>query len=214
MDISQDEIRKSLNEMDTLTSATRKAADLAGADVVVMSWGGIWFLGFLWSHFVETRAWPNNLHSVWFLLIAAGVLLTILMERRMEAPVKTPVGKRIGFFWWTMYGYVFLGVMILSFQLKQPLFSMAPQGSRAIAAINTIIPMFAYVVMGLWLEQSHFIYIGLGLTVLTCIVYFIFNPVFFIVMSIIGGGILFGYGFWMRLNWSRAIAKVEKHADA
>ncbi len=214
MNVSPVEARKTLDEVEALSNATRMVAEFTGTDIVVMAWGGVWFLGFLWSHLVEANTWPNILHGVWFPLVAAGVLFTIFTERRRGAPVKNATGRRIGFFWWTMYGYAYLGLAILGAQMDDSLLVRTHDSARAIAALNTIIPMFAYVVMGLWLEQDHFIFMGLSLTVLTCVAYFLLNPAFFLVMSLAGGGILFGYGVWMRMRWSRAMAEVKKHAHS
>jgi hypothetical protein len=135
------------------------------------------------------------------------------MEKRRSTPVRNAVGKRLGLFWWAMYGYLYCGLAIIGPFLDDKVLNSTPGGAKAIAAINTIIPMFAYVVMGLWLEQKHLIVMGLGLTALTLAVYFVLNPVFFIVMALAGGGVLFGYGVWMRVSWHRAVRRMGENGQ-
>jgi hypothetical protein len=214
MDMTCEEARAALAKANTATETTRTVAALAGTDIVVMMWGLIWFVGFFWSHWVVLQQWPGVYHAIWYPLIALGIVVTIISEKRRSAPVKNAVGKRIGLFWWIMYGYCGLGMAILGNCMNQTVLYSSPEGAKSIAAINTIIPMFAYVVMGLWLEQNCFVYIGLGLTALTGLAYFCFNPVFLPFMAIAGGGVLFGSGLWMRVRWLGAMKRMEQHANA
>lgn len=212
MSISKEEAMEALAEADKVSEATRLAANWAGTDLVVMAWGIIWLMGFLWSHLVVLQGWPGVCHGLWFFLIAIGMLVTLMTEKSRSAPVKNTVGKRIGFFWMALYGYFFLGMTIFGPYLNYPVLNSTPGGAKTIAAINTIIPMFAYVVMGLWLEMNSFIYMGVGLTALTVVAYFLFNPIFFPFMALVGGGILFGCGFSMRIRWKSALRKID-HAN-
>jgi len=213
MNMTSEYARKALADADATAKATRLVSAMAGADMIVMMWGVIWFTGFMWSHFVAAYGWPNVYHALWFPLVGAGVACTILFEMRRTAPVRNLADKRIGYFWWAMYGYYFLGYLIVSPYLSHALLNSTPDGAKAIAAINTIVPMFAYVVMGLWLEQRHFICAGLGLTALTCLAYFVFNPIFFPFMAIVGGSMLFGFGLWMRMCWMVAARRLGQHVN-
>lgn len=212
MSISKEEAMEALAEAENVSKATRLAANLAGTDLVVMAWGILWFMGFLWSHIVVLQEWPGAFHGLWFVLVAIGMVVTLLTEKSRSAPVKNAAGRRIGFFWLALYGYIYLGMAIFASYLNFPILNSTPGGAKAIAAINTIIPMFAYVVMGLWLEMTSFIYIGVGLTALTVLAYFLFNPIFFPFMALVGGGILFGCGVSMRIRWKSALRKID-HAN-
>jgi hypothetical protein len=67
-------------------------------------------------------------------------------------------------------------------------------------AIQATIPMFAYVVMGLWLD--HFIlWIGLAVTALTLVGLFFLQPYFWLWMAVTGGGMLLGTGLYIRYQW-------------
>ncbi len=212
MNMTPDEARLALEDAGRVAENTRTVAALAGTDIIVMLWGAIWVAGFLWSHIVTVAGWPGIFHAGWFLLVAVGVTAMIVAEKRRQPPIKNTVGRRIGLFWWTLYGYCYLGLSVLCSNGNQVLLHSGPNGSKAMAAINALIPMFAYVVMGLWLEQNFFIWIGLGLTALTAAAYFLFLPVFFPLMAVAGGGVLFGCGFWMRLRVRRTMTGRERHA--
>jgi hypothetical protein len=67
-------------------------------------------------------------------------------------------------------------------------------------AIGATVPMFAYVVMGLWLD--HFmIWIGLAITGLTVLGLFLAPAWFWIWMAVMGGGSLVSTGFLIRNRW-------------
>ena len=212
MDITSGDARKAIEDAERITGATRTVAALAGTDLAIMTWGGIWVAGFLWSHLVTVMDWTPIHHAVWFALIAVGVAVTLLIEKRRQTPVKNAAGARIGLFWWALYGYCWLGMAILGVGGNHVFPNLGADTAKAVAAVNTIIPMFAYVVMGLWLEQNFFIWMGLGFTALTAVAFFLVLPVFFPLMAVAGGGALFACGLWMRLRVRRTMAGLEHHA--
>lgn len=214
MDVTDTEVRQALAEADKVNGATRLVAAFEGTDIVVMTWGVVWFLGFLWSHWVTVQGGPGGYHALWFLLIAVGAITTVLVDKRRNAPVRSTVGRRIGVFWCALYVYAWIAMLIIGPYVSGSALFATTSGPKVVAAINTIIPMFAYVVMGLWLDERHFVYAGLGLTLLTCVALFLFNAVFFPLMAIAGGGTLFGYGLWMRIQWSAAVRRLEHHANS
>lgn len=214
MNMSSEQARSALEQAESMSEATRMVAAWSGTDVVVMTWGAIWGAGFLWSHWVEAQGWPGIFHMLWFILVGIGVVVTTIFEKRREAPIKNSVSRRIGIFWWALFGYYGLCMTVFGRYLNAEMLNCTADGPKAIAAMNTIIPMFAYVVMGLWLEHNGFVYLGLGLTGLTVLAYLAFNPIFFLVMAFMGGGILFGSGLWMRVRWIRAMKRLGEDASA
>ncbi len=212
MNISPEEAKRTLEQVDAAAQSTKVVAALAGTDIAVMTWGLILMLGYAWCHVVATSGMNGNCYAVFLLLAAIGFAVSFLVEWRYD-PVRNPVEKRLGMFWFAMYAYVLCVMAIIGPFLNNKLPGSAHDPAKAIAAVNTIIPMFAYVVMGLWLEQKHFILAGLGLTAVTLLTYFTFNSVFFIVMAVAGGGLLFGYGVWMRVSWQRAVRRMGQRGQ-
>ena len=56
MDVSQEEARESLGQIDDVVARTKKMAAYAGADTIFVVWGVIWVLGYLNTHFLPVVA--------------------------------------------------------------------------------------------------------------------------------------------------------------
>ena len=194
MDIPRSEARESLNQIKDTVERTRKMVAYGGGDVLFIVWGVIWVLGYSSTHFL-----PLVTQWIWLALVAPGILISVIVGKR-QMPVKSPVDKRITWFWWLLFLYVGLWVALLS-----PLIEVnGPEQSQMFwkhyGALVATVPMFAYVVTGLWLE--HFmIWIGLAVTALTVLGLLLLQPYFFLWMAITGGGTLIGTGLVIRKRW-------------
>ena len=92
--------------------------------------------------------------------------------------------------------------------LLSPLFKWdsvyAHEGERIMSAVIVTVPMFAYVVMGLWGCGQYMIWLGLGITALTVLGLYAFPSFFYLWMAAVGGGALFGVGIIARRQWKKA----------
>ncbi len=61
--------------------------------------------------------------------------------------------------------------------------------------------MFAYVVMGLWFNSRFMIILGLALTGVTLVGFYLLTPYYCLWMAIMGGGTLLGTGMYIRVRW-------------
>ena len=61
--------------------------------------------------------------------------------------------------------------------------------------------MFAYVILGLWLEARFLIWLGLAVTGLTAVGYFLLPSYFYLWMAPMGGGALFVTGWYVNRFW-------------
>ncbi len=201
MDISPLEAKKSLGEVERIGQATRITAAYAGADITIFAWGLIWILGFLGSHGM-TQPGSNLIQwqpVLWGVLILIGIIVTISVGRHYSSGIQDTSGKRIGMMWWATYAYIWLGYLILGPYINFKALA-SPDGLKCIAAICSIIPMFAYIIMGLMLKQNYLIWFALALTALTFLGYWAFHPVFWIWMAVICGGSFIGTAIYMRLR--------------
>ena len=204
MEISQQEARESLGQVEQAVQRTRKMLAYGGADTLFIVWGVIWVLGFLGNHFSPIVKLGNYVGPVfaqwlWIILIAAGIVISVVVEKR-RMPVKSPLGKRIGWFWGLLYVYVSLWIGLCHPFMKVQGHAQSMMLYRHFGAIAATVPMFAYVVMGLWLD--HFmIWIGLAVTALTLLGLFLLPAYFWLWMAITGGGTLMGTGIFIRNRW-------------
>lgn len=194
MDVSKEEAQKSLGQIQDTVQRTKKMVAYAGVDTIFIVWGVIWVLGYLSTHFL-----PLLCLWIWLVLVAAGFIISVIVGRR-SMPVRSPAGKRIAWFWLLLFFYVSLWIALLFPFIKVRGHEQSQMFWRHMGAILATVPMFAYVVMGLWL--AHFmIWIGLAVTALTFLGLFVIQPYFWLWMAAAGGGTLIGTGLFIRNRW-------------
>jgi len=194
MDVSDEEARKSLDLIQEAAQRARQWFAFAGGDIVFILWGVIWVLGYLSSHFL-----PRVTGWIWLVLVVGGVAASVLLMRRYAA-VRSPGGWRISTFWFLLYLYVSLWVWLVLPFLKVKGAEESAAFWRHYGAIAATVPMFAYVVTGLWLENL-LVWVGLGVTVLTVLGLIVLQSYFFLWMAATGGGALIGTGLFVRYRW-------------
>jgi hypothetical protein len=200
MNVSRDEAQATLSQIEDVRQRTKKMVAYAGGDICFIVWGVIWFIGFLSTHFLGYRGTTGlTIGSIWLVLVAIGIVVSIIVEKR-RAAVKSTIGKRIGVFWWLLYVYVYLWIGLLFPFIEVQGRAESVMFWNRIGAIAATVPMFAYVVTGLWLE--HFmVWLGLVVTALTVIGLFLLPSYFYIWMAVVGGGTLAGTGLFIRNRW-------------
>ena len=210
MSIEPEEARDMLQGVDDVTSRTKKVIAFGGGDVIFIVWGIIWFIGGIGTHLMPilTANYRQGgvltgvlTGSLWTVLVAAGIVISYRVERS-SMPTKSPLGKSIGLLWWFLYLYVSLWIMLL-----MPFVRIEGQQQSHLfwthmGAISATVPMFMYVVFGLFLDR-YMLYIGLGMTALMAIGVFVFEPWFYLWMALVGGGGLVCTGLMIGKLWKR-----------
>jgi hypothetical protein len=193
MSISQEEARESLSQVADATERTRKLVAYASVDKHFIVWGIVWLLGFGTSQFL-----PFFGMWVWLGLVVAGLAASARIG--VNEPVRSPIGKRIGLFWLFLLAYACLWVWLLS-----PFISVEGQEQslalwRHVTTIGVTVPMFAYVVLGLWLGR-FMIWVGLAVTALAILGLFLVPGYFYLWLAAVGGGTLVGTGLFIHNRW-------------
>lgn len=193
-ELAREDAQQSLAQVEEVAKRTRTMLAYRGGDTLFVLWGIIWVVGFTVSQFIP----PASLWA-WGTLVPVGVLVTLLVSRQ-PVPVKSPdtrrLTRRIGLMWVLLFLYVDLWVALL-WPFLQPSW---PAFSRHFCAVATTVPMFAYVVMGLWLDNCM-VWLGLGITALTVIGLVLVPAWFFLWMAVMGGGTLIATGLIIRRRW-------------
>ncbi len=213
MEITPEEARESLAQAQDVAERTRKLLACRGADALFVIWGVVWFLGYLGTQFTPrlvlalaqggavsegAAGWMVS-GGLWIVLVAIGIAVSFVIWKR-RSPTKTRGGARIGLLWLMLYIYVDIWIFLLWPFIKVQGAEETVRFSRHMGAIAATVPMFAYVMMGLWLD--HFmIWLGLGVTGLTLLGLFLFPDWFWIWMAVAGGGALAGTGLLVRNRW-------------
>lgn len=194
MNISEEEARNSLEQIHTVAGQTRRAIASSYASPLLILWGLIFVVAYTGTHFFG--AWASH---IWTVLDAIGVIGTFLIcwrQFRSAKPTKISPGEKIGWrifwFWALLFVYVFFWLKIL-----------APLSGVQLNAFLVTIIMFAYVAKGLWLESYFLVWLGLAVTGITLLGFYVIPTGYYCLwMAPMGGGALLGTGLYIRFRWS------------
>ena len=171
-------------------------------------WGIIWLAGYTLSFIQERwllslntsggRPWWYMVAWHWWVLIPLGVFFTIRTSRRDSSVThqSTLLEAKFGAFWGVLYFYVFVGGLLL-FPLIEASRIETLTGSRVIAAMGALIPMFAYAALGLFLSRVMLIS-GVTITVLIVVGFYAVPDWFQLWMAIMGSTGLFCTGIFVK----------------
>lgn len=210
MNIGPEEAKEMLQGVDDVTSRTKKMIAFGGGDVLFIIWGIIWFIGGLGTHFMPVlmagHPQANLLigvltGSLWMVLVAAGIIVSYRVGRS-GSPTRSPWGKSIGLMWWFLYLFVNLWIGLLMPFVKIQGQQESHMFWTHMGAIAATVPMFAYVVFGLFVDR-YMVWIGLGMTALMMLGVYLFEPYFYLWMAFVGGGGLAATGLLIRNKWKQ-----------
>ena len=193
MNISQEEAQDSLDQIQTATARTRKTIAASYDSGLLIMWGLIWSIAFVLTHFFLTWVW-----FIWMGLCGIGSVVTLWVGWRqlsLANPVKIPVTERIGLrifsFWSMLFVYIFIWLSILR-----------PRHGIQINAFICTAIMFAYVVSGIWSKSYYMLWLGLTVTCITLVGFYLIPWSYYCLwMAAMGGGAMAGTGFYIRFRW-------------
>lgn len=196
MNISEEDAKDSLAEIQDVMRKTRRAIASSDASSLLILWGVIWFLGFLGTQFLSggtlritssISIGSPRVGFLWLVLDAAGFIITWWIV--VHAPIRSPLNRRIFWLWFLLFLYAIVWLALFW-----------PWNPFQLGAFVATIPMFAYVVMGLWFDD-FLLWLGLAVTASIIIGFFLIQPYFWIWMAVAGGGSLAGTGLYIRKRW-------------
>jgi len=204
MDISEKEAQDSLEQIRATFGHTKKKIAAGSTAPILILWGAIWFVAYLGTYVAYllefkvyclrlTSSFSIGIHVTglcWMVLVLIGMAASWVLGVK-RAPVKSPHNKRWGFCWLILFVYAGVWLSLLW-----------PWNDYQMSAFLASVPMFAYVVMGLWADRV-LLWLGIVVTLLIIVGFFLFHfqPVFWLWMAILGGGALAGTGLYIRKAW-------------
>ena len=204
MNVSKDDAQSYLEQIQATFGQTKKKIAAGSTAPLLILWGAIWFVAYLGTYVADllefkvycfrlTSRISIGIHTAglcWMVLVPIGMVASWIIGVS-RAPVKSPHNKRFGFSWLILFIYAILWLTLLW-----------PWNEYQINAFLASIPMFSYVVMGLWADRLLF-WLGLVVTLLIIVGFFLFHyqPLFWLWMAILGGGALAGTGLYIRKAW-------------
>jgi hypothetical protein len=189
MNISPTEAEEALAAIQTMVRKTQRAVSSSGAYNFLIVWGFVWLFGFLTSQFI-----PNETAGyIWLGLdILGGVLSAVIgirMNRNIRSPSAVASGRRIAWFWLLLFFYCIAAIGVAW-----------PIDGKMLAMFIIFFVMIGWMAMGLLLSFIS-IWWGLAITALALVGYFFLPDIFYLWMSILGGGGMIALGIYIRKRW-------------
>jgi hypothetical protein len=194
--ISREEARSALEEIDRVGIQVRRSIAAGSMASMLMLWGAIWIVGFSAEQFLA-RA-----YRLWLVLDLVGLAVTFFLVSR-KSPIKGPSYGRIWISWLALFGYAAFWCWLLVPQgmAHGPEWvAYGPVLERKIAVLWVTVCMFAYVVMGLWLDR-FLSWLGAIITVATLVAFQFAPDYFYLWIGIGGGGALVASGAFIWRYW-------------
>ncbi len=193
MDITQEDARESLNQVQDISVRMRRAIASNHASGLLILWGSIWSIASIGTHF--RHEWAGY---IWTVLDVVGVVGTILIVRsRLQIANIKRIGqaKKIV---WRIFGlwaalFVYMGIW---------LYMLKPDNGMQMNAFICTACMFAYIVIGLWFEGYFMVWLGLAVTgVVLAGLYLVPHGYYSLWTAVFGGGTVLGVGLYIRKFW-------------
>ena len=181
MTLDRDQAAASLSDIASVERRTREAVAYARSSTILILWGVLCVLGYVFQYFQPHEAQPG-----WIAVAVAGFVGTFISGHWRRSQRSSTIGQPLLYAQLAFVGY---GLVLLVL-----LWPVAP---RQLSAFWPTLIMLGFVLMGLWLGR-FFILCGLTVTALTIAGYFWSGAWFPLWMAAVnGGGLLLG-GLWLR----------------
>ena len=157
----------------------------------LLLWGVLWVVAYTTCHFYGDHA--SLIFKSMGIIGTIGSCILVWRDK-INGPVKTDsknsTNKKILWVWFALFVYVFIWIAIMS-----------PLSSLQINVLFLTAVMLAYIIIGIFFEMPLLAIIGILMTGLTLLAYYVFPAYYCLTIAIFGGGTLFGTGIYIRLKW-------------
>lgn len=194
---SRDEAQAALAAVDRTIADTRRIVAGSVAGPIIILWGCIWMAADL-----VLQYHPDRMAQAWWVFDAIGIGGSWYLAVRCNPHVKMRGDWRFGAFWFILFGFGALWTFLLvPWNLLQNASTLEMLAMiRKIEAFGHTLPMFAYVIGGLWMGR-FFVWLGLLVTALTVAGYLWVPDYFYLWLAFTGGGSLIIGGIFIRKFW-------------
>ena len=198
MDISKDEAKSSLGDIDRIMVHTKQKWGMGNADNIIIVWGVVLIVCYGLLYF-----YPANAGKIWIIGDAIGMLLTayFIWSDHKKKDVLSDDDKRqakvIGYLWanWALFSFLIFSVM-------------SPSNGAIFGAMLIILMMFMYAIMGVVCEFKSIMVIGWFVGISSAVGFVMADQGWLgrgmnyaLWLSFMCGGGLLAGGLYMKLRW-------------
>ena len=191
MNVSQEDAQASLSTVNDVMGHTQKAIASSYANPSLIMWGVLQIVAFISTHFYHMYAFYIFMAMA---VVGGAGTAVIFGVYRSKAPIKDTSSHKLD--WRITALWIFLCLYIVIW-----LFLLTPFSGIQCNAFICTAAMFAYIVMGLWLDSRFMIVPGITLTAATLVGFYLLKEYYCLWMAFVGGGTLFSTGMYIRLRW-------------
>src|SRR4051812_29611691 len=184
-ELSPQEASALLADVDAARAAMRHAIRDHRGHYHLWIWGAAWIAMPLTAHFGGDNA---ARYFPWICVV--GWLLSVITGITQGRQIRRSTNGRFIAAMVTLWVFAALFPFVL-----RPAFEV-----RAIYTYTCLIAMQTYVMAGLWTD-TYLLWVGLVVTVLVLLGFFLFPGIFWLWMAVFGGGTLVLTGFYVRHSW-------------
>lgn len=196
--VSRAEALAALADVDTVIAQTRTAIAHGAAGPILILWGCIWAAADATIQF-----YPPAMQWIWFALDIFGVAATFWLVGRRRVQVKQSGRWRYMAFWLVLFFYAFLWMFLLlgkDLGKTDGTWVEVEPTYRKMASYWHTVPMFAYVIIGMWLGR-FLIWIGVVVTMLVIAGLWVAPHYYYLWLAVTCGGALALSGVFINKFW-------------
>ena len=194
MEVTGKQAREVLQDVEAVAKSVQGKLGYGIAGPILVLWGAVWMVCFALAHFAPQMAgWG------WLVGDSLGILGSLYLgTRRARAKaVRSDSAKRVGWklFWFWFFLFIFGDIWLVV---------LWPWRGEQLGMFLVTLVMFAYVVMGLWLEMRFMLWLGLVVTLLAVVGYVLsfWVPGYLnLWLGLAGGSALLTTGLYLTLRW-------------
>lgn len=186
MNLTPDEARESLKAVEQASALSSEAFGARGGAVFLIIWGIVALIGFMGSQFLSSAVGRDG---IWIGLLIMANTASAIVSQRHAARVRSRPGARIAFLSMAVFAYTLVGLLI-----AQPL------DWQKTTLLVSLVVMFLYLAIGLWLEVRQLILLGVVGTVVALFGYLFLPGWFGLWMAVALGGGFITLGTWMMVR--------------
>ena len=195
--MTPDEARAARGEIELTAAKVRRVIAQGHAAPQLILWGCIWIAGFGYTQF-----FPAHASLGWLVLDLGGFSGSWFLLARRQSLMEKRGDPRIFLFWVALvsYGLIWMLLLVKFPENNQANAEFIAGMSRRIVAYWATVPMFAYVVAGMFLDR-FFAWLGIVVTILTLVGLDLAGNYFCLWVAFTGGGALILSGLFIRKFW-------------
>lgn len=175
MNITPEEAQTALNDIQQATKVARSVFNIWAYHMLI--WGCGWTIGF-----IVTQLLPQWINWIWIVMVVCGIIGSTIIGTLQGRRVRLVPGSRaafvsarLGIFYGVLYCFTLLWLIIF------------PLSPSQVGMLWITVVMFGYIIAGIWFHQRVSIVLGVGVTLMSVVGYYLLPHYFWLWSAFFAG---------------------------